>query len=129
MEELRAAGVLDFTAHGDPPDLYEVTFATGDDGQAQDRHRVDLYCHLEYPRRPPIVTWRTPIFHPNVMPPERGGAVCLGTWSPSQSLADVSRRLMRMASYELVNAADALNPEAARQFLAAGQADGIHLRR
>jgi ubiquitin-protein ligase len=30
----------------------------------------------DYPFQKPIVRWRTPIFHPNIMPPEEGGAVC-----------------------------------------------------
>ncbi len=30
----------------------------------------------EYPAEKPIVKWKTPIFHPNIMAPEDGGYVC-----------------------------------------------------
>ena len=123
MEELRASGAIEFTPYGDPPSRYTVRFsvpalALSPRGmlEPQEDHEVELYCHLEYPRRPPVVTWRTPIFHPNVLPPERGGAVCLGLWSPSQGLADVCRRLVRMAGYELVNPDDPLNRDAVAWF-------------
>ena len=37
----------------------------------------------------PIVKWQTPIFHPNIMPPEEGGYVCtklLENWDFRSSL-------------------------------------------
>jgi ubiquitin-protein ligase len=121
MEKLRRSGAIDFTTCGDPPDSYAVRFsaaslAPGDAGMPVPvhHHQVRLYCHLEYPRRPPVVTWETPILHPNIISPQRGGAVCLGPWSASEGLADVCRRLIRMARYDLVNTTDALDPDAAR---------------
>ncbi len=43
----------------------------------------------EYPYEKPIVRWRTPIFHPNIMLPEDGGHVCtklLDTWGFNSNL-------------------------------------------
>jgi ubiquitin-protein ligase len=76
-------------------------------------HRFDAYLHREYPRRPPIVTWLTPIFHPNVLGPERNGGVCIGSWSSSESLADLCLRIDALVRYRSFNAADALNRTAA----------------
>lgn len=76
-------------------------------------HRCDVYLHLDYPRRPPVVTWLTPIFHPNILGPERNGGVCLGSWSAAESLSDLCVRLGALASYRSLNPADALNVEAA----------------
>lgn len=43
-----------------------------------------------YPEQKPVVRWRTPIFHPNIMRPEDGGYVCtalLDTWNFRSTLA------------------------------------------
>ena len=43
----------------------------------------------EYPYEKPIVRWRTPLFHPNIMLPEDGGHVCtklLDDWGFSSNL-------------------------------------------
>ncbi len=58
---------------------------------------------------PPVVTWLTPIIHPNILPPERNGGVCLGAWSASESLADVARRLIDLVTYRAFNISDALD--------------------
>ena len=39
-------------------------------------HRMGLMISDQYPVEKPIVKWKTPIFHPNIMPPEDGGYVC-----------------------------------------------------
>lgn len=39
-------------------------------------HRMAIIISDEYPIEKPIVKWQTPIFHPNIMPPEDGGYVC-----------------------------------------------------
>ncbi len=52
-------------------------------------HRLAVIVGEDYPVEKPIVKWLTPIFHPNIMPPEDGGYVCtklLEKWDFSSSL-------------------------------------------
>ncbi len=52
-------------------------------------HRFGVVVSEEYPVEKPIVKWQTPIFHPNIMPPEDGGYVCtklLENWDFSSNL-------------------------------------------
>ena len=52
-------------------------------------HRMSLLITQEYPAETPIVKWKTPIFHPNIMPPEDGGYVCtrlLENWDFNSTL-------------------------------------------
>ena len=121
MVQLAARGVIEFTCEGNPPEEYHVAFQrpglyVDQAGQLGVRrlHRARIHLHIDYPRFPPLLTWQTPIFHPNILPPERHGGVCIGSWSPSESLADLCDRLARMISYESFNVSDALHTEAAR---------------
>lgn len=41
------------------------------------RHSFSLQISEEYPYERPRVTWKTEIFHPNIMPPSEGGTVCV----------------------------------------------------
>jgi ubiquitin-protein ligase len=53
-------------------------------------HRLAILIGEDYPMEKPIVKWQTPIFHPNIMPPEDGGYVCtklLENWDFSSNLA------------------------------------------
>jgi ubiquitin-protein ligase len=120
MEELARDGSVTFKTEGSPPHVYHAMLtgsglALGDGGQLRTRnlHRCDIYLHLDYPRRPPVVTWLTPIFHPNILGPERNGGVCLGSWSAAESLADLCMRLRDLVTYRSVNPQDALNLDAA----------------
>ncbi len=53
-------------------------------GPVMDNGRVhSRYTHLltvtvteNYPYQTPIARWRSPIFHPNIMPPKDGGYIC-----------------------------------------------------
>jgi ubiquitin-protein ligase len=52
-------------------------------------HRMALMITDQYPIEKPIVKWRTPIFHPNIMPPDDGGYVCtklLENWDFNSTL-------------------------------------------
>jgi ubiquitin-conjugating enzyme E2 C len=52
-------------------------------------HRLGILINEDYPIEKPIVKWQTPIFHPNIMPPEDGGYVCiklLEKWDFSSNL-------------------------------------------
>jgi ubiquitin-protein ligase len=76
-------------------------------------HRLDIYLHLDYPRLPPRLQWMTDIFHPNIMPPHRNGGVCIGRWSPSETLDLLVVRIGEMVQYKNFSTGDALNLEAA----------------
>ena len=57
-------------------------------------HKIAILISEEYPVEKPIVKWQTPIFHPNIMPPEDGGYVCtklLENWDFSSTLATFIR--------------------------------------
>jgi ubiquitin-protein ligase len=121
MEDLATSGGVTFSAEGAPPATYNILLeaaglARGDDGAllVRNLHRFVAYLHLDYPRRPPVVTWLTPIFHPNILGPERNGGVCIGGWSASECLADLCVRLGDLVTYRALNATDALDLEAAK---------------
>ena len=119
MEELARAGTLTFRTEGNPPETYHVMLSAPGIAVAGERlivrklHRFDLYLHREYPRRPPVVTWLTPIFHPNILGPERHGGVCIGNWSSAETVADLCVRLDALVRYRAFNAGDALDRTAA----------------
>lgn len=120
MRELAREGVVSFRTEGDPPDTYHLLIAAkglarGPSGDIAVRgiHRCTAYLHLDYPRRPPVLVWATPIVHPNILPPERNGGVCIGAWSAGESLADLVRRVIELVSYRAFNVNDALDIEAA----------------
>jgi ubiquitin-protein ligase len=122
MEEFAGSdsGGVTFRTDGNPPDVYHMMLngpglAIGGDGQLAVRnlHRCDIYLHLDYPRHPPVVTWLTPIFHPNILGPERNGGVCIGSWSAAESLADLCVRLRDLLTYRSINVGDPLNLDAA----------------
>jgi hypothetical protein len=61
------------------------------DGRARKRyhHRFCMTITEDYPFQKPQVTWRTPIFHPNIMMPDDGGFLCnklLEDWSFNSTL-------------------------------------------
>lgn len=119
MEDLAGQGRISFTSEGDPPELYHVEFGAPGvackDGLlvATNLHRCDAYLHRDYPRRPPVFVWKTPVFHPNLLGPERNGGVCIGSWSPSESLSDLTLRLVDLVSWNSFNSDDALDLDAA----------------
>jgi ubiquitin-protein ligase len=120
MQDLATEGQVSFRTEGAPPDVYHLMLSVPGLARATDGalvvrnlHRCDAFLHLEYPRRPPVLTWLTPVFHPNLLPPSRNGGVCVGSWSAAESLADLCRRLVGLVSYARLNPADALDVEAA----------------
>lgn len=70
MKTLAAESTLiDFKAIGDPPEKYLVLFKCKGLAKADvisEEHIVSIYLHADYPRKPPIVRWKTPVFHPNI---------------------------------------------------------------
>jgi len=121
LELQQASEFIRISYQGQPPERYLVTFTCrglawppgAPEPQISSYHQAELYLHRDYPRRPPQIVWRTPIFHPNILPPEQGGAVCIGSWTPSESLADLVLRLGEMIQYRSYNTEDVLNPQAA----------------
>lgn len=131
MSGLADEGVVSFRADGDPPETYELLISAagvacdaGGTVTARSIHRCAIYLHLEYPRRPPVVTWQTPIMHPNILPPRRNGGVCIGAWGAGESLADLTRRLVDLVTYRAFNIADALDEAAAALVAARGMVPG-----
>ncbi|MCQ5375540.1 MAG: hypothetical protein NO474_02960 [Methanomassiliicoccales archaeon] len=52
-------------------------------------HRFSILIGRDYPFEKPLVIWRTPIFHPNIMMPEDGGHLCtklLDEWGFNSTL-------------------------------------------
>jgi ubiquitin-protein ligase len=133
--ELEQTGAISLTCSGSPPDRYVIRFSAAGLAPApagpvaRDEHEVAVYLHLDYPRRPPVVTWRTPVFHPNLLGPERHGGVCLGSWSPGEGLADMVRRLVALAGWRAFGLMDALNTEAAAWAQARNVAPGTDVQR
>ena len=121
IELVGGSELVTMTHSGNPPDRYVVTYTCrglylpvgGTEPVAVERHQAEFYLHRDYPRRPPQITWRTPIFHPNILSSEQGGGVCIGSWTPSESLADLVVRVGEMVQYREYNAEDVLNREAA----------------
>jgi ubiquitin-protein ligase len=120
MRQLAARGTVSFRTDGDPPDVYHLMIQTpglarNAEGEVIVRrlHRCTAYLHLDYPRRPPVFSWLTPILHPNILPPERNGGVCIGAWSAGESLADLVERVVNLVAYRAFNIDDALDPATA----------------
>ena len=71
-------------------------------------HRYKVVISNEYPYEKPRAKWETPIFHPNIMPPEDGGYVCiklLDKWSFGSTLLSFIK-----AVEHLVGNPNAMNP-------------------
>lgn len=117
----RRSTLIHAASPGDALERYIVTYTCAGLVWLQGRerpsvireHRLDVYLHLDYPRLPPRLQWMTDIFHPNILPPHRNGGVCIGRWSPSETLDQVVLRIGEMVQYKNFSTGDALNPEAA----------------
>ena len=77
------------------------------------RHELEIYLHKEYPRRPPALKWLTNIFHPNILPPQKNGGVCIGWWTAAETLDSLCVRIGEMLQYKTVNLSDPLDEDAA----------------
>lgn len=135
MHEAEQAGRIVFRAEGDPVEVYHLMLnvpglALGADGRlaVRETHRCDIYLHRDYPRRPPLITWLTPVFHPNILGPDRNGGVCIGSWSAAEPLPDLCQRLAALVSYGALNIEDALNVEAGAWAATHGVGAGADVR-
>jgi len=115
--------ILEFTAHGDPPERYLVTLkgkglmrkTEADPVEVAEVHRVEIRLGIDYPRSRPDLQWLTSIYHPNI---SAVGAVCLGgystNWVPSLGLAELCEMLWDMVRYENYDPKSAYNYAAGR---------------
>jgi hypothetical protein len=127
LERLRdESSILDFTApgvmHGGPPEAYVVRFRgrgfwradKGQDVLVRETHEVLIQLGAGYPRMMPELSWRSPIFHPNI---SGSGVVCLGGygthWVPSLNLDELCVMLWDMIRYENYDVDSPYNREAA----------------
>lgn len=75
-------------------------------------HKMEIYLHKLYPRRPPQLKWVTDIFHPNILSGSQNGGVCIGGWTPAETLDKLIIRIGEMVQYKSYNIQDVLNLEA-----------------
>jgi hypothetical protein len=124
LEALRAdSTILDYQAHGDPPEAYVVLFrgrglAPPDESgepQIRELHEVSIRLGASYPCVKPELEWQTPIFHPNI---SFAGLVCLGGigkhWVPSLNLDELCEMLWDMIRYKNFDIGSPYNWDAAK---------------
>ncbi len=116
-----ASSIFTFRHQGAFPELYDVHFrGIGlwqlDDGQVvpRDFHHVRIELGTAYPRMIPALSWRTPVFHPNI---STNGVVCLGGystfWVPSLKLDELCIMLWDMIRFKNFDVNSPYNREAA----------------
>jgi hypothetical protein len=126
LEELRAeSSILDFEPHltiEGLPEAYVLRFRgkgawrpTGAaDIALREHHEVSVRLGANYPRMMPELSWKTPIFHPNI---SGSGFVCLGGygtfWAPSLNLDELCVMLWDMVRYQNYDVNSPYNREAA----------------
>lgn len=123
LEQLQAdSSIFRFEATGDPPDFYRLRFygkglarhAVDQPVVYQDVHEVHMRLGANYPRVMPELSWKTPIFHPNI---SASGFICLGGygthWTPGVKLDELCVMLWDMIRYENYDIASPYNREAA----------------
>jgi proteasome lid subunit RPN8/RPN11 len=85
--------VISFRAYGFGPPHNELILPLNP--TIQDEHTVQIALMPDYPVVPPIVTWLTPLFHPNIL----DGTVCLPV--EGGDLYAVCRAIIDMAAYKI----------------------------
>ncbi len=66
------------------------------------KHRISISLTRSYPYVPPTVLWKTPIYHPNIAPPETGGNVSctyISNWDFSRNIPDLIDELIRLLDH------------------------------
>ena len=127
LEQLRAEStIVEFSVpraiRGHIPESYLIRFlgrglwrrSDSEDVLLRDDHEVSIDLGADYPRAMPALSWRTPIFHPNI---SGNGVVCLGGysthWTPSLSLDELCGMLWDMIRYQNFDVESPYNREAA----------------
>eukprot|EP00450_Noctiluca_scintillans_P013136 CAMPEP_0194508488 /NCGR_PEP_ID=MMETSP0253-20130528/38734_1 /TAXON_ID=2966 /ORGANISM="Noctiluca scintillans" /LENGTH=235 /DNA_ID=CAMNT_0039351531 /DNA_START=12 /DNA_END=719 /DNA_ORIENTATION=+ len=118
VANMEADAVPGIRAFPSPKDLFRWTaHIDGPEGSPYEGGRfvLDVNLPLRYPLLPPLVRFKTPIFHPNV---NESGDICLdifkAAWSPALSLQKVLLSVSSLLADP--NFADPLNLEAADLF-------------
>jgi ubiquitin-protein ligase len=132
LEQLKTeSSIFDFEAYGTPPDHYVLYFRgqgiyrveNASEVSLRMRHEVVMRLGAGYPRNAPSITWRTPIFHPNIA---SSGVVCLGAygqhWAPSVTLDELCHMLWDMLRYANFDVESPYNRDAAQWTRAADKA-------
>lgn len=116
------SSIIRFSSRGTPADQYIVTFygaGTCRREESQEvlirqEHTIWINLTAAYPRMIPELSWRTPIFHPNV---SASGVICLGAyqtnWVPSLKLDELCLMLWDMIRYQNFDSESPYNREAA----------------
>lgn len=123
IQQLKAEStILDFELRGNPPEWYLLRFhglglwrPEGTESvHVRNVHEVSLGLGASYPRMMPELSWKTPIFHPNI---SGSGVVCLGGygtyWVPSVNLDELCHMLWDMIRYQNFDVNSPYNREAA----------------
>lgn len=126
LQNLRAeSSIIDFESNGSrdrPAECYLIRFrgqgAWRPDGSAEivlrDQHEFRVRLGAGYPRMMPELSWKSPIFHPNI---SSSGFVCLGGygtyWAPSLNLDELCVMLWDMVRYANFDVSSPYNREAA----------------
>ena len=111
---------LNISWEGELPERYVITYKCKglvleknySTPQIKNQHQLKIYLHKDYPRRPPKLKFLTDIFHPNMLPSYKNGGVCIGAWTPAESLSQLCIRIGKMIEYQIYNLNDELNKEA-----------------
>jgi ubiquitin-protein ligase len=116
LELAQASSLVSFTSRGVPPVRYEVSLEcggvirVGSEMYPSSEHRFTITLDDAFPMLPPLLTWHTRIFHPNIKPPN----VCTGDiWYPALSLAELCTTLCELVQYKQFNIYSALDHDAA----------------
>lgn len=67
-----------------------------------DSHRFIVEIGRDYPYQKPAVFWQTPIYHPNICPPEEGGMVCtrlLNEWRGERTLYSLINAILYLIEH------------------------------
>ncbi|MBB76969.1 MAG: hypothetical protein CMJ75_20885 [Planctomycetaceae bacterium] len=123
LQQLRAqSSILRFRTQGDPPDRYRIRFygrglfvdPVSRRVRVLTRHEIGVELVASYPRTMPLLSWKTPIYHPNI---SLNGLVCLGgystQWVPSFRLDELCEMLWDMTRLRNFDVEHPYNREAA----------------